>query len=503
LERERVLAGRKRNQRVSKVYKLNRSQATLDFVDVDVEWDTKVFISPRALTLMHTDWGDGCVTLVQNFFETVLQRIKDGDNAGAEALLQELREPNETHLGLSHAKSRGRALGDESAHDVWRALSESDAAKSGLVEDLEDTVLLIHGIGVDIVSDVTTNIIRGPLIEYTQEQCRQVGIPLMQGVPSGPMWHAGKRDWITQLVELPVPKDNKLLLVPKAIVRRTSLYDTQYYYRHYMLEHMRREELKAGSALVTMLKKGPKVHKKDLIEKFGADKEAVIKQTIKHPSVLDKYREDTKAKPFNSLTHEEFQGVEGDKPVNWDALLLAVTSIPPGKETASQYEKAIEALLTALFYPDLVNPVYQSRLHDGRKIIDIRYTTMARAGFFEWLEKHYTIPYIFVECKNYGGKVSNPELDQLSGRFGKSRGEVGILVCRHFDDKAKFALRCRDTAKDGRGFVIALDDADLGVLVEARKAHQEVADTYDLFAHQTPAYREYPLLQGKFDALIS
>jgi hypothetical protein len=228
----RVLAGRKRNQRVSKVYKLNRSQATLDFVDVDVEWDTKVFISPRALTLMQTDWGDGCVTLVQNFFETVLQRIKDGDNAGAEALLQELREPNETHLGLSHAKSRGRALGDESAHDVWRALSESQAAKSGLVQDLEDTVLLIHGIGVDIVSDVTTNIIRGPLIEYTQEQCRQLGIPLIVGVPSGPMWHAGQREWINKFVELPVPKGNKLLLVPKAIVRRTPLYDMQYYYRH-------------------------------------------------------------------------------------------------------------------------------------------------------------------------------------------------------------------------------------------------------------------------------
>jgi len=36
------LAGR-RNQRVSTVFKLKRSQATLDFVDVDVEVDTRVF----------------------------------------------------------------------------------------------------------------------------------------------------------------------------------------------------------------------------------------------------------------------------------------------------------------------------------------------------------------------------------------------------------------------------------------------------------------------------
>lgn len=275
------MAGRRRNQRVSTIYKLKRSQATLDFVDVDVERDTKVFISPRALTLMQTDWGDGCVSLVQSFFETVLQLIKDGKNADAEALLQELREPNETHLGMSQGKSQGRALGDESAHDVWAALSQSAAAKSGLIQDLEDTVLLIHGISVDIVSDITTNIIRGPLIEYTQEQAKQLGIPLTQGVPSGPMWHPGRGEWITQFVELPMTKTGKLLLVPKAIVRRTSLYDMQYYYRHYMLEHMQREELKAGSALVTMLKKGPKVHKKDLIEKYGGDKKAVIEQTLK------------------------------------------------------------------------------------------------------------------------------------------------------------------------------------------------------------------------------
>lgn len=225
------MAGR-RNKRVSTIFRLKRSQATLDFVDVDVERDTRVFVSPRALALMHTDWGDGCVSLIQNFFETVLQLIKDGKNDEAEALLKELREPNETHLGMSRGRSRGRALGNDSAHDVWAALSQSAAAKSGLIQDLEDTVLLILGISVDIVSDITTNIIRGPLIEYTQEQAKQIGIPLTQGVPSGPMWHPGRGEWINQFVELPMTITGKLLLVPKAIVRRTSLYDVQYFYRH-------------------------------------------------------------------------------------------------------------------------------------------------------------------------------------------------------------------------------------------------------------------------------
>jgi len=485
------LAGRRRNQRVSTIYRLKRSQATLDFVDVDVERDTKVFISPRALTLMQTDWGDGCVSLIQSFFETVLQLVKDGKNADAEALLQELREPNETHLGMSIGESQGRALGDESAHDVWSALSQSAAAKSGLIQDLEDTVLLIHGISVDIVSDITTNIIRGPLVEYTQEQAKQLGIPLTQGVPSGPMWHPGRGEWITQFVELPMTKTGKLLLVPKAIVRRTSLYDMQYYYRHYMLEHMQREELKAGSALVTMLKKGPKVHKKDLIERYGGDKRAVIEQTLKYPDVLDEYRRDMGNRPFLPLGHEDFDSFDGGKPTDWDALLNAITSLPTGTDDAAAYEKSIEALLTALLYPELVHPVYQHEIHDSRKRIDIKYTNMGGAGFFAWLSKHYTAPQVFVECKNYGGKVANPELDQLSSRFGRSRGHFGILVCRKFVNKARFQEGCRDTARDDRGYVIALDDDDLKTLVEARKANEE------------GPYRDFPLLRERFEYLIS
>jgi hypothetical protein len=485
------MAGRRRNQRVSTIFKLRRSQATLDFVDVDVGRDTKVFLSPRALTLMQTDWGDGCVSLVQNFFETVLQQIKGGNNTGAEALLQELREPNETHLGLSRGESRGRALGDGSAHDVWSALSQSAAAKSGLIHDLEDTVLLIHGISVDIVSDITTNIIRGPLIEYTQEQCRQLGIPLTPGVPSGPMWNPAKRAWVTDFVELPITKTGKLLLVPKAIVRRTSLYDMQEYYRHFMLEHMQREELRAGSSLVTMLKKGPKVHKTDLIDKYGATKKAVIDQTLKYPAVLDEYRKEKGKRPFLPLSHEDLQNVEGDSPTDWDALLNDVTSLKTGNDAAAGYERAIEALLTALFYPDLVHPIYQHEIHQGRKRIDIKYTNMGGAGFFEWLSKHYTAPQVFIECKNYGGDVANPELDQLSGRFGRSRGDFGILVCRRFDNKDRFQQRCRDTALDGRGYILALDDDDLRVLVDARKADEEAS------------YREYPLLRQRFDTLIS
>jgi hypothetical protein len=481
----------RRNQRVSTIYNLNRTQATLDFVDVDIRTDTKVFISPRALALLPSDWGDGCVALLQNFFETVLEHIKAGRHADAEKLLQSLREPNETHLGLSSGKSRGRALGAMSAHEVWQALSQSKAAKSGLLKDLEDTVLLVQGIGVDIVSDMTTNIIRAPLIEYTQEQCAQLGIPLSEGIDSGPMWHPQRREWFSKHVRLPLTTEGKLMLVPKAIVRRSPLYDMNEYYRHYMLVHMQHIELEARSAFVHMLKDGtPRVYKSRLIEEFGSDKNAVIEQTVQHPEVLERYKREKAAQPFNPLSHEELASLDNTQEPDWDGLLAAVANTPTGTAAASQYERAIEALLTALFYPDLNHPVYQSEIHEGRKRLDIKYTNMAIAGFFAWLSKHYTAPQIFVECKNYGGEIANPELDQLSGRFGRSRGEVGFIVCRQFKNKALFLKRCRDTALDGRGYIIALDDADLATLVAARKA-------------DTVGYRQWPSLMKRFNELVA
>src|SRR5699024_5725246 len=47
-----------------------------------------------------------------------------------------------------------------------------------------------------------------------------------------------------------------------------------------------------------------------------------------------------------------------------------------------------------------------------------------------------TSNYIYVECKNYSSSISNPELDQLAGRFNESTSKVEMLVCRECDDLA-------------------------------------------------------------------
>ncbi len=477
--------------RVSAFYGLGRTQPTLDFVDVDVRDDVRVFLDPRAIQLLQSEWGEQCRDLLRSFFSEVLAAIAAGDAARVRGLLSQLREPNETHLGFSRGRSRGHGLGRESGQSVADALSGSRAARTGLLQDLEDAVLLVPGIGHDIVSDITTNVLRGPLIAYTRQQADLHRIPVAQ-VSSGPVWHPAKASWEQGLVELPAPHHRKLLLVPKALVRLRMDFDKDEYYGDYLIPMLQNEELnKPGSELVELLRNGPRVTKRSIKEKYGTTKDAIAELTATHREALDGYRRQKGEYVSPPLDHDSIAAVTATPPVDLPALLAAVRAVPPGKQHAGAFHHAVEALLSALFYPALIDPDVEHSQHHGRKRVDIRYTNAARHGFFAWLT-HHRVPcqHVFVECKNYTGDPANPELDQLSGRFSPLRGQVGLLACRTLADKALFLERCRDTARDHRGFCLALDDDDLSQLVADAQAERAGGSTVPT---------TFPLLKRRYD----
>lgn len=403
-------------------------------------------------------------------------------------MLEGLSERNEFHLGFSRGLSQGSGIGQEFAKDFWQALSRSKAGKTGLLRDLEDACLFIDGVGPDRISDAACNILRGPLIKYTQEMCVYYGIPIQRSVQSGPVWNPENDRWEDSLIDLPVTPFGTLLLVPKIVVRHRLVYDVQRYYRHYLLPTMQAHEKSINSGLVETLKDGrTRVTKTSLRSKYGADKLAITDQTKRHPNALNEYR-DVAKRTSSPITHQKLAEIENIDTPRFGKLLEEVIILSAGRESAAAYESAIEALLSAIFFPSLSTPTKQHEIHEGRKRIDIKYVNSARSGFFAWLSTHYSAAHIFVECKNYGKEVGNPEVDQLSGRFGPSRGQVGILVCRSAEDITRLAARCADTARDLRGYIVYLTDEDLKRLVR----DYTTSDGGD----------EYPLLRERFNQLI-
>lgn len=472
--------------KVSELFDLDQTQGALDFVDVDVDKDVAVFIDPRAIRIQQGAWHDSCVDLLQSFFHEVLNGVSSGDYSTVKNLLSRLTEPNETHLGVSRGRSRGRGLGGSGAERIVDSLSRSRAAMTGLLEDLEDTALFIEGIGPDIISDITTNVIRGPLIEYTQQVCEYYEIPVEDDLYVGWCWDADELRWIEQRASLPVANQSILLLVPRSIVRVSLIFDPERYYSRSIAPIHEGLELKDGSSLVHALKNGRQiVYQYDLIDKYGNSKGSVIKHTEEHPEALQDFRKPAVGNT-PPLPHDQLNQRTNSPDVDFHDLLGAIRAVQPGWHGATAYHRAVKDFLSAIFYPFLANATAEKNIHDGRKRLDINFDNVASSGFFHWLAMHRAASQIVVECKNYQRDPENPELDQIGGRFSPQRTQIGIVVCRQIKNKEKFAERCRDTAKDARGYVLYLDDDDLRELIKEDR----------------PGEGEYLLLRTQFDYLV-
>src|SRR5579875_3048150 len=136
---------------VTEYYDLDRTQAEVDFVDVDVDTDSRIFIDPRAIRLQHGDLQESCVAYLVSFFTEVLDAIRDENQVRVRALMRYLGEPNETHLGFSRGRSKGRGLRGRKTNDIADAISDSKAAQTGMLRDLEDTAFLVPGVNKDLL----------------------------------------------------------------------------------------------------------------------------------------------------------------------------------------------------------------------------------------------------------------------------------------------------------------------------------------------------------------
>ncbi|MBU1039235.1 hypothetical protein KKC17_03390 [Patescibacteria group bacterium] len=463
--------------KISDIYHLNKTQRELDFVNINIDRDFPVYLNPFIFSARPDPFSIDAIRTISGFFQFNLELIRNGQIDQARANFQHLNEPNETCLGMSRRSPRGRGVGEENADDLFDSISTSRAVASGLVEHLEDTAIFIEGIGKDKVSDMTTNIIRANLIAYTQAQCALHGIPMTTDVPSGFFWDATNRRWEQVHTEMLVVNYKKILLVPKAVVSYVKEFNHGKYHQHYALEFLQDDHLRRNTPLVqtTHNKDGSVrrrfVTKKDLIQReLTSNKEELIDFTRRHPEVFNNFRTGAASQVF-PMNDSELESIDVNQLINH--LIARLGTIKSGDATASAYHTLMVGILEFIFYPNLINPVKELEINQGRKRIDIAFDNGAPSdGFFYRLQHAFSIPcpYIFIECKNYSKDIRNPELDQMVGRFSPNRGRFGIIVCRDIDDEDVFLKRCADSYKDQHGLIIPLTDADLINILNQKKA---------------------------------
>ena len=453
--------------RISRIFGLEASQGELDFVDIDVETDMPLFLDPYFLSTGQDHWSIDATLTLRSFFQTFVDLLVSGQETKARKLFNHLHEPNETCLGLSKGAPKGNAIGDTNADLLFESILQSKAVVTGLVEDLEDVRFFIAGIDKDRVSDITTNVIRGHLVEYTKNQCELWNIPLRVNVPTGFMWNRSSRDWENRYDDMLVVDERKILLVPKHAVSFVKRHTPEQYFRHFVLTFLQHEHLRLSTPLVEYRKDGtPFVTKKRLQEEVAPySKEFLANFTENHPIVFEQFR-DWVAKNSTPISNKEL--VEEDPIVLARYLKSKLASLAPGSADAEKYHRLMIGILEFLMYPSLTSPVKEKEVHQGRKRIDICFDNSATVGFFKRsIDAHGVFaPYVVVECKNYAKDVKNPEMDQLIGRFSDKRGRLGILACRSVDDLETLYQRCNDAWSDGNGLVLPLTDSDIVAMLD-------------------------------------
>ena len=119
-------------------FQLKQNENKLGFVNIPLNTDVELYIDPLVLSNQKGAWFVKANNLIVDFFEELLLAIRNNDDKRALYLLSRLREPNETHFGVSSNMPDGCGIGDEQALILLKKLKKSKAVATGHLKRSEE-----------------------------------------------------------------------------------------------------------------------------------------------------------------------------------------------------------------------------------------------------------------------------------------------------------------------------------------------------------------------------
>lgn len=228
------------NTHVSDEWNLNKhGHGNFDFIDVNVHKDTKLFIDPSLIELFFNPWGTEARKTVESFFDNFFGAYYEKDESRKRYLLSNSHEQNSTKLGYGR-KNSGNGNTSSGLVHKFRELENliNSIETMGKAQDLP---LFIPNFAEDGLSDMLTNIIHLQLNNFTLTQMKKHGIK-SNGTASFKSWDMQTDSWKEYnepVYYLKEQQRKKLLLVPKAIVRKSYLFGTEHFFRLIIIERLR------------------------------------------------------------------------------------------------------------------------------------------------------------------------------------------------------------------------------------------------------------------------
>ncbi len=250
-----------------------------DFFNIDLANDNRHFLNPYNIGLINHPVAIESTRVAVHFFESVRQELLAGNVERAESLFcRYLTEPRETCLGYATNGVYGKGI-NELAQYIINQIYYEDNHLINEIKRIEDIKLYIDNVADDRVSDIYTNVIRGVLLRYTEEQCDLHGIPLVLQ-KSKAYWNPSTASWeYTVCRHFVWHKDNNVkLLVPKCFIGGVS-YTLSKLINKVILSDLTELEVRDTNSSIRKLHKDntPYVTKKDMRLKLRQNQIALDK----------------------------------------------------------------------------------------------------------------------------------------------------------------------------------------------------------------------------------
>jgi hypothetical protein len=432
--------------RLTDYYGISISQTDLDFAIPFFDEDLPLYVDPFLLWKSPSLQDQALHTSLINSFNYQNWLIQKGRENEAQKNLICASECNEVGLGFS-AKRKGKRLGPSTVRailELFRRVPEY--GRFGFTH-FEEIQLYVDGISKDRVSDFTCNFLMSFLIDYTAQQCLDVGLPLTK-VQLPALYDYRQQRFVANVdVELPVHpiQGTPIVLVPKRWLRFVPWINFEDYFEAYC-------------------------PKDEVISEQGStDRVLVLTYNRSNYGVVADY---VKAKERTAVDCRNDPLFKQIPILSARRKLKQINALSTGKSDNAdkQYEDAISQLLPSILYPHLDFADTQTRSIGGSTIRDLVFYNNRSVDFLEEILDDYHSRQLVMELKNVHS-IDRENINQLNRYLTNEFGAFGVLVTRNPLPKAMFKNTIELWSGQRRA-IVALVDSDLEMMVEVFDSKQ-------------------------------
>lgn len=434
--------------RLTDYFDIPITQDEVDFAIPFLDEDIPLYIDPFLLWRSPSQQDNALHTTIVNSFNRLGKEYLKGKRKECVNRLVAISECSEVGLGTSKTK-KGLKIGKNTAIEILDLYKSIDSIRNSGFLHFEEIQLYVNNISKDRISDFASNFLKSFLIDFTQNECNKINIP-MRTQRNVQVYDYRSGLLKEENVNLPFNPENNapIILVPKRWLRYSPWINFEDYFVNSFVKIGEEDKLVKPKIL------DYNRNNYDMVQAYISSRERV--------------QADCKADPL----FKQIPIISAKR----SSKTICKLSTGKTDNADKKYEREISRLFASLMYPHLDFAEDQCRVESGAQIRDLIFYNNVSHPFLKQIYETYDCKQIVFEMKNVK-EISRDHINQLNRYLSNQFGRFGIIVTRNPLSKRIFKNTI-DLWAGQRKCIICLSDEDVRLMVNVYESKQR--DPYEV-----------------------